>query len=355
MNLQALQFTARLLLQRSFRLFPKSWISIRKSSSSLGRAVALFVLATLALPLNCLFGSPAAARQSSDSVSIETFPAGSSPIGLAFDGANIWIADWIGNAVIKMRASDGVILGTYGIFEPFFVAWDGASVWVTNEVGQVTKFRGSDLTRELTVDLGSSQLGGILFDGTSIWVAGWATSGDVVFKLRVSDGRILGIYSVGQQPYQLAFDGANIWVTNRVDGTVSKLRASDGHLLFTVPAGISPNGIVFDGHDIWVANSYPGGATIPHTVTKLRLSDGAILATVRVAKNPQLLASDGTHIWVTNYAPDSNVGQLRASDGARQHTIVTGIDPEGILFDGTSIWVANYGSGTVSKVTPTPP
>jgi DNA-binding beta-propeller fold protein YncE len=348
MNSHALQLTARLVLQRSFRLFLRPWISIRKSSPSLGRTVALFVVATLAIAPNGLFGSPTAARQSSDSVSIETFPAGSTPIGLAFDGANIWIADWIGNGVIKMRASDGVILGTYGIFEPFFVAWDVASVWVTNDLGQVTKFRGSDLTHEATISLGTSQLGGIIFDGTSIWVAAYA-GGASVAKLRVNDGRILGVYPVGQQPNQLAFDGANVWVTNTVDGTVSRLRASDGHLVFTVPAGISPNGIVFDGHDIWVANSYA------HTVTKLRLSDGAILATVRVGKNPQQLASDGIHIWVTNYAPDSIVRQLRASDGARQHAVVIGFDPLGILFDGTSVWVGDYARGTVTKITPTPP
>jgi DNA-binding beta-propeller fold protein YncE len=136
--------------------------------------------------------------------------------------------------VIKVRGSDGVILGTYGLFGPLFVAYDGASVWVTNEVGDVTKLRGSDLTHELTVDLGTSQLWGIIFDGTSIWVA--APVANCVYKLRVSDGEILGTYFVGQQPNHLAFDGANSWVTNLRDNTVSKLQASDGQLLFTVPA-----------------------------------------------------------------------------------------------------------------------
>jgi hypothetical protein len=134
-----------------------------------------------------------------------------------------------GGALIKVRASDGVILGKYYIFEPLFVACDGSSVWVTNTLGDVTKFRGSDGAVEKTIDLGSSQLRGIIFDGTSIWVA--APVGNAVYKLRPSDGALLGFYTVGLQPYQLAFDGANVWVTNEYSDSVSKLRASDGHLL----------------------------------------------------------------------------------------------------------------------------
>jgi len=47
-------------------------------------------------------------------------------------------------------------------------------------------------------------------------------------------------FPVGQQPYGVAFDGANIWVTNNADGTVSKLRASDGAALGTFSVGGFP-------------------------------------------------------------------------------------------------------------------
>ena len=42
---------------------------------------------------------------------------------LAFDGANIWVADNASNTVTKLRASDGTCNG---------VAFDGANIWVTN-------------------------------------------------------------------------------------------------------------------------------------------------------------------------------------------------------------------------------
>src|SRR6266478_5923144 len=307
--------------------------------------VTLFVVATLFLAVDVLSGLPAA-REAPDSFSIETFPVGSTPLGIAFDGANVWTTSFFGNAVIKVRASDGVILGSYPIFEPWSVACDGDSVWVGNELGDVTKIRGSDLTYEATIHISTSELTGMIFDGTSIWVTVWGSF--FVDKLSL-DGAVLGSYVVGQGPYQLAFDGANVWTANKTDGTVTKLRASDGQVLFTVPAGSYPHGIVFDGHEIWVANEVTG------TLTKLRLTDGAILGTARVGQNPQQLAFDGVSIWVTNYYPNSTVMKLRPRDGVRQHTFGTGTDPEGILFDGTSIWVTNYGSGTISKITHTSP
>jgi DNA-binding beta-propeller fold protein YncE len=102
---------------------------------------------------------------------------GSQPMGVSFDGANIWVANEFSNNVTKLRASDGATLGTFAVMRPFGVAFDGANIWVTG--GNVT-------------------------------------------KLRASDGTVLGTFAVGEAPRGVAFDGANIWVADE-DGTVSKL------------------------------------------------------------------------------------------------------------------------------------
>ncbi len=52
-------------------------------------------------------------------------------------------------------------------------------------------------------------------------------------KLRASDGKVLGTFAVGEGPFAVLFDGANIWVSNFFSGNVMKLRASDGALLGT--------------------------------------------------------------------------------------------------------------------------
>src|SRR5262252_8800935 len=39
------------------------------------------------------------------------FTVGSAPFGVAFDGANVWIANFNSNNVTQLRANDGAILG----------------------------------------------------------------------------------------------------------------------------------------------------------------------------------------------------------------------------------------------------
>src|SRR5580704_1805042 len=43
------------------------------------------------------------------------FPVGKEPEGVAFDGANIWTANFGDGTVSKLRASDGAVLGTYTV------------------------------------------------------------------------------------------------------------------------------------------------------------------------------------------------------------------------------------------------
>jgi hypothetical protein len=72
----------------------------------------------------------------------------------------------------------------------------------------------------------------LAFDGANIWVG--STSSNTVTKLRASDGTCNGVpnppgfdvsacsVAVGTNPFGVAFDGANIWVTNISSATVSK-------------------------------------------------------------------------------------------------------------------------------------
>ena len=61
------------------------------------------------------------------------FAVGGPPVGVAFDGANIWVANQGGNTVTKFRAGDGANLGNFTAGgSPFGVAFDGANIWVAN-------------------------------------------------------------------------------------------------------------------------------------------------------------------------------------------------------------------------------
>ena len=70
---------------------------------------------------------------------VGSFAVGSAPTGVAFDGANIWVANNGAGSVTKLRASDGAVQGTSSVgSQPHGVAFDGASIWVTPTTAATT-------------------------------------------------------------------------------------------------------------------------------------------------------------------------------------------------------------------------
>ena len=273
-----------------------------------------------------------------------SFNVGAWPLGITFDGANIWVGNQDGT-VTKLVAATGAVVGTYPSGSGATgLAFDGANIWVANPNGNtITKLRASDGACEgtCTFTVGTYPWG-LAFDGANIWVT--SSGGNYVSKVS-SSGAVLGNYPVGNAPLGLVFDGANIWVANGASNTVTKLRASDGACVgacaFSV--GSAPEGTAFDGANIWVTN-YWG-----NSVTKLLASTGALLGTYTVGTNPEGIAFDGANIWVVNTG-SSSVTRLQASTGAVLGTFNVGSIAQWIAFDGANVWVTNSGSNTVSKL-----
>src|ERR1700722_15181847 len=99
------------------------------------------------------------------------------PGGMAFGGANIWVANGDDGTVTKLLASTGAVVNTYSVGGPSAAAGEGA------------------------------------FDGKFIWVSNQTPS--TVTKLLASTGAIVGVFQLGPStntPFGVAFDGANIWV-----------------------------------------------------------------------------------------------------------------------------------------------
>jgi len=202
----------------------------------------------------------------------------------------------------------------------------------------------------------------------------------------------LGLTTVGATPQLLASDGADLWVANSSDSSVSRVRASDGRLLetwtgvtnaFGVLAemgrifvtnqisspgqlyGIDPSqppgevaviandlggdplGLAFDGARIWTANAgAPGsvsivtpGATIPWSVTTVTSGFSSL--------NGALF--DGANVWVTDWV--ANKVLKLASSGAILQTVTVGPGPRFPVFDGANIWVPlNNGAPSLAVI-----
>ena len=203
---------------------------------------------------------------------------------------------------------------------------------------QIALLRWYDVNKTASFQVGNSPVA-IAFDGANIWVSNHGDN--TVTKLRASDGSNLGTFAVGPNPSTVAFDGANIWVANYGGSTVTKLRASDGALIDTITVGSNPRGLSFDGANLWVSN-YGSG-----TITKLRANDGVILGTTNGVSVPAGMAYDGSNIWVARDLGFGSVTKVRASDGVVLDTFSTSAGfPREVAFDGANIWVTNHFSVT---------
>jgi hypothetical protein len=194
-----------------------------------------------------------------------------------------------------------------------------------------------------------------------------------------------GMTSVGTTPCLVQSDGADLWVPNNLEATVSRVRASDGKLLETWTAatnafsvlvargrifvtgganpgrlyridpqqpagdvtvvasslGNSTHGITTDGDFIWTANL--GGS-----VSKVDPGNGDVTNVTTGFSQPQGILYDGLNIWVTDYGADTLL-KLNAN-GAILQTVVVGDGPSWPIFDGTNIWVPNFSSNSVTVV-----
>jgi len=129
-----------------FQLGPFAWILTVLLFASAVRAEDLHFKKNISFAGSPVSSSEVWIREHGSEASTVCQPAtslaGTAPIGVAFDGVNIWVANSGDNTLTKLRASDGANLGTFPTgTAPHWLVFDGAHIWVTNNGSNtVTKY-----------------------------------------------------------------------------------------------------------------------------------------------------------------------------------------------------------------------
>jgi len=152
----------------------------------------------------------------------------------------------------------------YGFSLPVGIAFDGTDMWVTNNyTSTVTEFNASNGAWIQTLrngPYGFKHPTGIAFDGTHLWVANSAN--DSLTEFDAKDGSWVRTISNSPTSYGfnfptgIAFDGTHLWVTNENGASVTEIKPSDGTLVQSLSGGNyafnKPDGIAYDGSgDLW--------------------------------------------------------------------------------------------------------
>jgi len=159
-------------------------------------------------------------------------------------------------------------------------------------------------------------------------------------------------------PDGLAVGEGAVWVTNRVDGTVSRIDPVSGEVTDTIYIGnYFPGPVTVGEGAVWVVNRLCDG-----TVSRIDPVSGEVTDTIPVGQqrygdNVELeicaagLAVGEGAVWVTNRV-DGTVSRIDPVSGEVTDTIPVGGDPIRVAVGEGAVWVTDYLDGTVSRIDP---
>ena len=276
---------------------------------------------------------------------LNTTVVGDLPSYNCFDGEDIWVANRNGFSVTRVHASDGRVLGTWtgtntarntiaaagfiyvtgdetpgrlyrinptnapGVAtlvednlgdSPRSITFDGLNLWTANRgtgpgLGSITRYNIVTDT-ETTFGVGFNRPGGIVFDGTHLWVVD--PEDEALYRVNPANGTIietLAMGTFGGFASIPAFDGSNIWVP--VSNALNVVSTSTpARLLATLTGnGLGSNvAAAFDGERIMVTN-FNGGA-----VSLWKASSLTPLGSLSGIDFPTGVCSDGLHFWIVS-------------------------------------------------------
>jgi hypothetical protein len=174
---------------------------------------------------------------------------------------------------------------------PSSLAFDGLNIWTANFSGSVTTYSSGTPHNH---SAGFTQPVGLVYDGTHMWVTDYGAG--KLFRVDAA-GTITSKVTVGMGPEQPAFDGENIWVPNYLDNSISVVQASSSAVVATIASdGINllsgPEQASFDGERMLVTNATGNSVTI------FKAADLSVIANIFIGVPPYGACSDGVNFWV---------------------------------------------------------
>lgn len=279
----------------------------------------------------------------------EPYTTGVFPRAMAFDGENVWVANWVDNTVTILDGATGEQLKTIETNfvgrEPVALAWDNVTghMWVASYAdSRVSKF---DKTGEFIESLDNNNHGvqqpiALLYDGAHLWVVNQGTGArnGSVLKIEAATTLKIGEYDVGHYPTAITWDLENIWVANGEDNSLSVFEADTGRTVGRVAVNDFPMSLAFDGVHIWVAHYDGSIALVSH---QSRQIDESIVLDELPGRTIELYYAF-ERVWITN-ADGESIAKIQARSGELSTTETAGQFP-GTMVATTNeqLWIANW-------------
>jgi hypothetical protein len=183
-----------------------------------------------------------------------------------------------------------------GLTTPQALLSDGRYFWAGNSSSIIRWDAFSGTQHGNTIAVGCIP-NGLVSDGLNMWAC---QQGGIITKIRISDGTVLGNFTMGTSLTAIFFDGTYIWVADQTSKSITKIKPSDGSVVGQpINVGAVVGQFACDGLTLWMTNDQPANPVAQ--VSAMRVSDNTPLGGVPVNYVPGLRISilfDGTYLWV---------------------------------------------------------
>lgn len=298
---------------------------------------------------------------------VSVVPITLGPKAVAADGTHVWAMDYEGN-LVQVQIDDRRVVDAFNVYRPrnvpilfgHVLATDGKSVWVNlyDREHKILRVRDGRVRELDTLDPATSR-SAMIFDGAHLW----AIDGRAIVKLDPDDGSVLARADVAKGTLALTHGGGAIWGLNPGAGTLTKVRARDAEVVGAFPLALgAPVALAYGNDAVWIADRdtdvlvkyWAQDGTPAAEVSLVNLVTAATDGDNRLQRRacqPLSVAYAGQSLWVA-CREDDTLRQYRARDGQFQSAIDVGEAPlpQALASDGTSLWVAGNQDRTLTRI-----
>jgi subtilisin family serine protease len=184
--------------------------------------------------------------------------------GLAWDGNHLWSADSgdgnsiAGKAYYKIDPASGTVVDgfvrTTGAIGPLGLTFDGTNIW-SAEWSTIYKHNPADMSVISSFVSPRSSPADLAWDGTYLWAA-ILQSGPIIKIDPVTGAEVNSIpVPAGSRPFGLTYAMGYLYLGDDGTNTIYKLDPATGAVMASWPSpGTYPAGLAFDGAYLWVAD-----------------------------------------------------------------------------------------------------
>lgn len=271
---------------------------------------------------------------------------GDNPSQPCFDGEDIWVPNYAGNSVNRVHASDGRALGTWtGAMGATCTIAAAGFIYVTGyglpgKIYRINPSSSPGTVTEVASNVGDNSIA-ITFDGLNLWTANFGNSageGSITRYNIVTDVEsTFNIFNEASQLSGIVFDGTSLWVSDSGGGKLYRVNPATVAIIETIDMGnlTGRSKPVFDGSNVWVPGT--GSLSVVSTSTPARVV--ATLTGNGLDGTNTVAAFDGERVMVISN--QRSVSLWKATSLTPLGTLALGSSnfSNGVCSDGLHFWI----------------